>query len=93
MLGYPPCTSMLKVLGLSKDEGQLSGAMKELAAAAQAEGVTVLGPAPDFVRYVQDTFRMVLYCKAKEREKLKQVKDRLEQFTREGVSVQFEFSE
>ena len=93
MLGYPPCTSMLKVLGLSKDEGVLSEAMKELAAAAQAEGVTVLGPAPDYVRYVQDTFRMVLYCKAASRDKVKQVKDRLERLSFENVSVQFEFSE
>lgn len=91
MLGYPPCACLLKVLGLSKQEKALSDAMKELAAAAAGPGVTVLGPAPDSIRYMQDTFREVLYCKAAKRDVLKQVKDRLEQHSFEGVSVQFEF--
>ncbi len=90
---YPPCAKMLKVLGLSKDEETLKEAMQELAGKATAGDITVLGPAPDYVRYVQDTFRMVLYCKAEYREVLKLLKDDLEEIVREGVSIQFEFSD
>lgn len=89
---YPPCSRLLKVLGLSRDEQRLVETMKRLAEFS-ADGVTVLGPAPDYVRYAMDIFREVLYFKCPDRERLKQIKDILETQAGEGVSLQFEFSD
>ncbi len=92
MAKYPPCSFLLKVLGLGKDEGRLTEAMQVLSEEAKAEGITVLGPAPDYVKYVNEIFRQVLYVKCDERDYLKACKDRLEAHSFEGISVQFEFS-
>ena len=90
---YPPCACMLRVLGLSKEEEALTAKMKELAEAVRGENVSVLGPAPDGMRYAMDVFRTVLYVKAAGKETLLGVRDRLEQMVPEGITLQFEFSE
>lgn len=88
---YPPCASMLKVLGLGRDEGKLSEAMKALGETVRDEAITVLGPTPDFVRFTQDIYRQVLYLKCAERAQLKAAKDRMEQMHFDNISIQFEF--
>ena len=93
LANYPPCAGMLRVLGLGKDEAALNEAMKTLAEAVKTNGVTVLGPAPDGMRYAMDIFRTVLYVKAPGKDALIKVRDRLEQIVPEGITLQFEFSE
>lgn len=93
LANYPPCAGMLRVLGLGKDEAALNEAMKTLAEAVKTNGVTVLGPAPDGMRYAMDIFRTVLYVKAPGKDALIMVRDRLEQIVPEGITLQFEFSE
>ena len=89
---YPPCSFLLKVLGLGKDESRLEDAMNQLCILAKGDGITTLGPAPDYVKYVNDIFRKVLYVKCDDRDCLKACKDRLEQCSFDGISIQFEFS-
>ncbi|MBO4696260.1 MAG: primosomal protein N' [Lachnospiraceae bacterium] len=90
---YPPCASMLRVLGLGKDEAALNEAMKTLAEIVRTKGVTVLGPAADGMRYAMDIFRVILYIKAGSKDALIAVRDRLEREVPEGITLQFEFSE
>ena len=90
---YPPCASLLRVLGLGADENRLTEEMKKLAEAIRGEGVTVLGPAPDGLRYAMDEFRVVLYVKAATKEPLIEVRKKLEQIRPDDLPLQFEFSE
>ena len=93
LFGYPPVWGLLKVLGLSTDEKKLSDAMTQLGEVLKQDGVTVLGPAPDYLRYIKDTYREVLFVKSPDRELLRRLRENAETYSFEDVSLQFESSE
>ena len=81
------------MLGLSTDEKKLSDAMTQLGEILKQDGVTVLGPAPDYLRYIKDTYREVLFVKSPDRELLRRLRENAETYSFEDVSLQFESSE
>ena len=101
LMGYPPAAHMLAVLFTGKDEAQVkavaeavSGRLKKWGA---GEGVMVLGAAKAGIGKINDFYRMILYVKHVDEEKLIQAKDRMERFMEvnaakvKNVNLYFDF--
>ena len=59
--------------------------------------VKIIGPADAAIAKVQDIYKKVIYLKAKEYQTLVQVKDQIEQYTKDNcsykdITVQFDFN-
>lgn len=100
LLQYPPAAHMLAVLAVSRgqEEGaavtaRLAGLVRERF--GEERQLSVIGPAPAGISKINDLYRHVLYLKHTEYERLVQMKDMMEQYSREreirNVSIQFDF--
>ena len=98
MMLYPPVWNMLVVLCASKWEQTAYDCASKLAEQTGWERqVQVIGPADAAVAKVNDIYKKVLYLKAKDYEKLVEIKNRLEHFMRDNRAfsdtiVQFDFN-
>lgn len=98
MMLYPPVWNMLVVLCASKWEQTAYDCASKLAEQTGEERqVQVIGPADAAVAKVNDIYKKVLYLKAKDYEKLVEIKNRLEHFMRDNRAfsdtiVQFDFN-
>lgn len=104
MLLYPPVWNMLVILCASPEEEHAGTGAKKLAeqidgwiAGEKAEKVYLIGPADAAIAKVNDIYKKVIYLKTKKYSTLVQLKDMLEQFTRDNrdfkdVMIQFDFN-
>ena len=98
--GYPPTADMLMIQIFEKDEAagiRLGEKMKEyLKEYALKNRMLMIGPANASVGKINDVYRFCLILKHKEKQVLKDAKNRLEQFLGtcgiEGKIVQFDFN-
>lgn len=84
LLGYPPASHMMAVLGSCREETLLAQGMEYLKKFVQRvygkPDLHLIGPAPQTVGKVKDQYRKVLYLKHPREEVLIYVKDKLEQY-------------
>ncbi|MDO4167244.1 MAG: primosomal protein N' [Eubacteriales bacterium] len=81
MLQYPPVSNILGVLVLSEQKQRseaLAGYLAEQM--RKAEDITVLGPTEASIGKLRDVYRMVIYVKAEEYDRLCQIKNELETY-------------
>ncbi|MCM1154449.1 MAG: primosomal protein N' [Roseburia sp.] len=100
LLQYPPAAHMLAVLSIAGDKEQ-GGALLERFAAlvrerfAKEKDLYIIGPAPAAVSKINDLYRHTLYLKHPDYETLVQIKDMLEDCSKEcnlkNQSIQFDF--
>ncbi len=100
LMGYPPVSGMMGILGFGHDERQLDRAMgfirqfiSRLGAGRDAQ---VIGPTALAVGKVQDVYRRVIYVKEKEEDRLRKLKDQVEAYVQinegfRGLQIQFDF--
>ena len=100
LLQYPPAAHMLAVLTVSKEEEQGSYVMEQFAKLVRERLGTekelfIIGPAQASISKINDLYRHVLYFKHPDYERLVQIKDLLEAYSREEdwktQSIQFDF--
>lgn len=85
LLAYPPMGHLLGVLLLAKDREQICMAAKLLGGAAKEvlePDMTLIGPTNATIWKMNDSYRKVMYVKAKGREQLVKMKDFLEGYTK-----------
>lgn len=104
MLLYPPVWNMLVILCASPEEEHAGSGAKKLAeqidgriAGEKAEKIYLIGPADAAIAKVNDIYKKVIYLKTKKYSTLVELKDMLEQFTRDNrdfkdVMIQFDFN-
>ena len=101
IMSYPPVSNMLVILCASKQEGHAAAGAKDLATriaqSVKNNEVKIIGPADAAIAKVQDIYKKVIYLKAKEYQTLVQVKDQIEQYTKDNcsykdITVQFDFN-
>ncbi len=84
LLGYPPASHMMAVLGTCREEEHLSQGMeylkKFICRVYGKPDLHLIGPAPQTVGKVKDQYKKVLYLKHASEEVLIYVKDKLEQY-------------
>ena len=84
LLGYPPASHMMAVLGSCREETLLAQGMEYLKKFVQRvygkPDLHLIGPAPQTVGKVKEQYRKVLYLKHPREEVLIYVKDKLEQY-------------
>ena len=90
---YPPCSPLLQVLVLSKDERRALGLATALKKRA-VQNVRVIGPAPASVTKINDMYRFNIFLKAKNCEDIflsrKQMEEYLETAPLESETVSFD---
>ncbi|MBR5337466.1 MAG: primosomal protein N' [Lachnospiraceae bacterium] len=87
LLRYPPVYSMLLILISSPDEEDVEQAALAIAGQIPEEpDILVTGPAAGPVSKVKDMHKRVIYIKASDRERLKNIKDNLEIFIKNEIS-------
>lgn len=100
LLQYPPAAHMMAVLVISKDEEQGKGVIKQFASLIKdkpdsKDGLCMIGPTQASVSKINDLYRHVLYLKHSDYERLVQIKDLLETYSKEqdyrNISIQFDF--
>ena len=84
LLGYPPASHMMAVLGTCREEEHLSQGMeylkKFICRVYGKPDLHLIGPAPQTVGKIKDQYKKVLYLKHASEEVLIYVKDKLEQY-------------
>ena len=99
LMGYPPAGSMMTVLGSGADEEQLQKAMTAIhhfiLRIWPEAGPHLLGPAPAAVGKIKDVWHMALYLKYPGRERLRMIREKVEQYIEinpgfQGMTVQYE---
>jgi primosomal protein N' (replication factor Y) len=73
MMGYPPAADMLAIHGQGMDEEKLAFAMKQLKLFLHRfakESTLMIGPAPETVTKIRDTYRQVLYVRDSDRKNI-----------------------
>ncbi len=99
LMGYPPVSGMMAILGFGQDEQQLEKAMgfihRFICRADVVQGSQVIGPTVPPVGKVQDIHRRVIYVKDKERERLGKLKSQVEAYVQintgfRGLQIQFD---
>ena len=99
VLGYPPCGSMLAVLGSSDDEKKLATGMqflrKYVSRIDPENKLHAMGPAPQTIGKVKDRYRQVIYLCYNDPKKLILVKDYLERYISinpgySGITIEFD---
>lgn len=100
LMGYPPASAMMAVYGACQDEVLLDQAMNYIRDFIQRldknNSLRMIGPAPEAVGKVQDSYRRVIYVKHTERKILTAVKDKLEEYIEinsgfRNINIQFDF--
>lgn len=100
LMGYPPASAMMAVYGACQDEALLEQAMNYIRDFIQRldrnKTLRIIGPAPEAVGKVQDSYRRVIYIKHEERKILTAVKDKLEEYIEintgfRKINIQFDF--
>ncbi len=101
MMSYPPAGSMAAILGSSRDEKLLSAGMgfiRRYIDRIDPRGkLRAIGPAPQTVGKVRDSYRQVIYIRNEDREALVLAKDRIEEYIAinsgfDGIRIQFDFN-
>lgn len=84
MMRYPPAEQMLAVHGAAADGQRLETAMQYirqfLIRAARSEHTELIGPAPETVARIQDTWRSVLYLKERDLSEIRRLRGLLEKY-------------
>ncbi len=83
MMEYPPYAHMLAIHASSMDEGRLDTAMTALRrflARYEYSGVSVIGPAPEPVVKIKDSYRMVLFIKCADYERIVKIRNTAEKY-------------
>ncbi len=100
LCGYPPFGYLLSIHVTCKDEERLAVSMRNIRIYAESIGgknTIVLGPAPDEIYKIRDTFRMVLYIKERNFAALVRQRQLIERYIEinpgfDPVSVQFDLN-
>ena len=100
LTSYPPAGVLTAVHISGPDENRVSLASDYLGrfarrAAGGDRSVAVLGPADEVIAKLQDQYRKVLYLKGTDREKVRQIREKLQQYIEmnegfAGLSIQYE---
>lgn len=84
MMQYPPAEQMLAVHGAASDGQRLDTAMlyirQFLLRARRSENTRLIGPAPESVAKIQDTWRTVLYVKDRDPAEIRRLRGLLEKY-------------
>ncbi|MBQ6967818.1 MAG: primosomal protein N' [Lachnospiraceae bacterium] len=104
LLSYPPVSHLLKILIEGKDEEKVRGEAEHLAdllkkdysfLSGEAEGGSVIGPAPDVISKLRDVYRYVFFVRDRDYEKLVDAREKIENDRRSGsrydTQVTFDF--
>lgn len=100
LLSYPPAAHMLAILVVSKMEEEGSGLLTQFVTQirqtfGEEKELYMIGPTQASVSKINDMYRHVLYLKHSDYEKLVQIKDILEEYSRKqelkNQTVQFDF--
>lgn len=100
LLNYPPAACMMAILAQGENQEHLRAAMEYLRKFALRiypyPDLQLIGPADQAVGKVNDLYRMVLYFKHRNSEKLLAVKDKLEKYIQANTGfkklyIQFDF--
>ena len=101
LLQYPPAAHMLAILVLSKEEEEGKAVLEQFCGLIEkhfkAESAPyIIGPAQAAISKINDWYRHTLYLKHVDYEKLVQIKDMLERYTKEqdlkNLNIQFDFN-
>ncbi len=101
MMAYPPYGHMMAILiqAARKEEAWLAHdrvrRMLEISQAQEEDPVTILDPGPAMISKIRDVYRYVLYLKHRDKERLSDLRCRLEKVIEEhemfaGIHVQFD---
>lgn len=95
LLDYPPVTNMLLIKLSSRYEKKLEAAADLIK--LKEDGIKVFGPSNAALYKADDIYNKVIYVKSHDYEKLTQVKEYVEEFTKnlpefKYVSIQFDFN-
>lgn len=99
-MGYPPAAHLESLLITGKDENAViraADALKGFFADHESDALRVMGPSRPPVSKINDTYRRMLYLKARSRGSLADLKDAAETFIKnapefKSIQVQFEIS-
>ena len=83
MLDYPPAANLLAIHGSGPDEEKLEVAMQALASYLrrfEGEVTSLVGPAPETIRKVQDIYREVLYVKCPDVREICRIRKQAEKY-------------
>ncbi len=84
ILGYPPVANLLAVHGSGREEEALTQAMefirRYLLRCQGSQKMQLIGPAPETIARIQDSYRQVLYIKASRPEELVGIRTQLERY-------------
>lgn len=101
LMEYPPAAAMAAIRGACENEELLKEAMsycrKYLERIYPKEDLILIGPAPETVAKVQDSYKMVLYMRHKSRPALVRLKGALERYIAvnkgfQSIYIQFDFN-
>ena len=100
-MGYPPAAGLLAVHGSCDREDRLKNAMeyirRYLIRIRRKSSVQLIGPAPESVAKVQDSYREVIYLKDGDEQELIRMRELLERYIEinrgfDSVYIQFDFN-
>ncbi|MCR5304344.1 MAG: primosomal protein N' [Lachnospiraceae bacterium] len=95
LLFYPPVGHMLSMLIVSGSRERGAQLSEALAEVSKVDGVSVIGPSPAGISYINDRYRFAIYIKSGDYEKLTDIRDRCEEKTKEleirDTDVQYDF--
>lgn len=100
MMGYPPASGMLTVMGSGLDGEHLAVGMDFLAKYVKTIGrdekLTVIGPAKAAIAKIQDRYRMMMYLKHPSRDFLSSLQRQMERYIEvnkgyKKLSIQFDY--
>ena len=99
MMHYPPCGNMLAILGSGPSEEKLDEAMDYLRKFIDRldpdHHLSAIGPAPQSVGKIRDTYRRVIYLRHEESSLLEEARSRIEKYIEanrgfEALTIQFD---
>ncbi len=101
MMAYPPCGTMMAILGSSKDEAKLDQGMaylRQMVDRMDASGkLMTIGPAPQSIGKVRDYYRRVIYLRHRDRKVLEEARNRIEKYIEinwgfQSLNIQFDMN-
>ena len=101
IMRYPPAGCFMSVHGEAGDEDRLANAMAHIKKYIEnlgADGIVVLGPAPEAVAKLRDKYRMVIYIKSDKLDKTIRIRQYTEKYIAinsgfNGINIQFAFND
>lgn len=99
LLGYPPAAHMLAILGSCEQEEKLEMAMEYLGRFVRrvypGEELHIIGPAPDSVGKIRDSYKMSMYLKHADERILTGIRKKLEKYIEvntgfQGIYIQYD---